>query len=184
MAAIITLILVGISVGLSNFAASIAIGLGGIDKSLRLRVAVVFGLFETGMPLIGLLIGQGIANKLGGHANIIGGGLLGLAGIYLTVSSLKKTGEIEVSKATGGMIKLLVAALALSIDNLIVGFGLGTHHQPLLLAASVIGATSIGLSLVGLELGSRLGSKVEKYSEILSGSILIIIGILIITKIL
>ena len=184
MAQIITLLLVGLSVGLGNFAASVAIGLGGVNKSLRLRIALIFGLFETGMPLIGLVIGQGLASKLGGNANIIGGALLGLTGIYLIVGGLHKADEDKVKQASGGWSKLLAAGLSLSIDNLIIGFGLGTHHQSLWLAALVIGTTSVILALLGLELGSRLSSKVEQYSELLSGAILILVGIALALKLL
>ena len=184
MKTILTLLLVGLSVGLGNFAASVAIGLGGVNKTLRLRIALIFGLFETGMPIIGLVIGQKIAHDFGGHANLIGGFLLGLTGIYLVVSSLRKTDDKKVSQASLSWGKLLIAGLSLSIDNLIIGFGLGSHDQPLLLAAIIIGTTSVCLALLGLEIGNRLNRKVEEYSEILSGLILIFVGILIGLKIL
>ena len=181
---IFTLVLVGISVGLGNFAASVAIGLEGVSKSLRIRIAVIFGLFETGMPIVGLIIGHRLASTLGGHANVIGGSLLGLTGLYLIYSSFRKTDEKDINIATKNFGKLLVAGLALSIDNLIVGFSLGTHKEPLLLSALIIGATSVGLSLLGLELGNKIGNKIGDYSETLSGIILLIIGILITIKIL
>ncbi len=179
MSGIITLILVSLSVGLGNFAVSIAIGLGGVSRSLRLRIALVFGLFETGMPIIGLMVGQSVASKLGGHANIIGGALLGLAGIYFVVSSLCKTDKDKVVQASHGWGKLIISGLSLSIDNLIVGFGLGTRHQSLWLAVIVIGITSVSLALLGLEIGKKLNSKVEEYSEIVSGLILVLVGILL-----
>ncbi|MGH3221218.1 MAG: manganese efflux pump [Streptosporangiaceae bacterium] len=43
------------------------------------------------------------------------------------------------------------------MDNLAVGIAFGTYHVSLLLAAVVIGAVSVSLSLAGLELGSQLG---------------------------
>jgi putative Mn2+ efflux pump MntP len=126
-----------------------------------------------------LVLGQQISGKLGGHANIIGGALLSLTGLYVLGGALKKADKAEVKQASRGFGKLLLAGLALSIDNLIVGFGLGTHQESLLVAALVIGITSVGLSLIGLELGSRLSSKVEEYSEVLSGLILILVGLAI-----
>lgn len=184
MANLLTLLLVGLSVGLGNFAASVAIGLSGVNKAVRVRIALVFGVFETGMPIVGLVLGRQIADKLGGHANLIGGALLILTGLYVGLEALKKEDETEVKKATGDMGKLLLAGLALSIDNLIVGFSLGTHQDSLLEAALVIGAVSVALALLGLELGSRLSAKVEEYSEILSGLILIAVGLAIACKIL
>ena len=41
-----------LSLGMTNFAGGLAIGLAGVDVRLRLRVAVAFGLFEGGMPLL------------------------------------------------------------------------------------------------------------------------------------
>ena len=43
------LLLVAASLGLSNFAAAIAIGVSGVAARTRLRVGIVFGLFEAGM---------------------------------------------------------------------------------------------------------------------------------------
>jgi len=40
---LLTLLLVAGAVGADNFAAAIAIGLAGVDRQLRLRIAVVFG---------------------------------------------------------------------------------------------------------------------------------------------
>ena len=181
---ILPLLLVGLSVGLGNFAASIAIGLGGINKSLRLKIAFVFGIFETGMPIIGLIIGHKISHILGNNAGIIGGILLSLMGLSLIVGSLRSADSKEVRLASHGWGKLLLAGLSLSIDNLVVGFGLGTHHESLWLSVLIIGTTSILLAMLGLELGNRLGRKVEIYSEVFSGIILILVGLMLGLKIL
>ena len=56
----IALILAAFAVGFGNFAASISIGLSGADRAARFRVGLVFGIFETVMPLIGLLVAGAI----------------------------------------------------------------------------------------------------------------------------
>ncbi|MDQ2876029.1 MAG: hypothetical protein M3Y33_15090, partial [Actinomycetota bacterium] len=61
----LALLLVAVSVGLSNFAASIGLGASGADARARLRIAVIFGLFEGGMPALGLLLGRSLAGTLG-----------------------------------------------------------------------------------------------------------------------
>ena len=58
----VALLLVAVSVGLSNFAAAIGIGTGGVDSRTRLRVGLIFGLYEAGMPVAGLLAGQQLAS--------------------------------------------------------------------------------------------------------------------------
>ena len=72
--------------------------------------------------------------------------------------------------------RLLVTGLALSIDNLAVGFALGTYHVSLVLAAVVIGAVSVALSLIGLELGHRLGARTGEWGELTGGLVLIGVG--------
>ena len=75
--------------------------------------------------------------------------------------------------------RLLVAGIALSIDNLAVGFALGTFHVSLAVTAVVIGAVSIFLSLLGLELGSRLGTRTRGRGELIGGLVLIGVGVAI-----
>ena len=181
---LIALFLIGLSVGLGNFAASIAIGIGGVNKSLRLKIIIVFGLFETGMPIAGLIIGHKLSHTLGSNANLIGGALLGLTGIYLIISALRAANKKEVAEAAQGLGKLLLAGFSLSIDNLIVGVCRGTDNEPLLVSALVIGVASVVLALFGLEIGNRLGHKLEGHSEVFSGLILILVGILIGIKII
>ncbi len=55
--------------------------------------------------------------------------------------------------------RLLVTGIALSFDNLAVGFALGTYHVSLPAAAAVIGTVSVVMSLAGLELGARIGMR-------------------------
>jgi hypothetical protein len=72
-----------------------------------------------------------------------------------------------------------VARAALSIESLIVGFALGTYKLPLVLAARVIVTVSVAISLVGFELGTRLGRTTERWSEEIGGAVPIIVGIAI-----
>ena len=55
----LALLLVAVSVGLSNLAAAIGIGFGGVTARTRVRVALVFGAFEAGMPIVGWSSGPG-----------------------------------------------------------------------------------------------------------------------------
>jgi putative Mn2+ efflux pump MntP len=74
--------------------------------------------------------------------------------------------------------------VAWSIDTLAVGFALAVYHLPVVLAAATMGAVSVMMSLIGLELGHRLGRRVEGWSEEIGGTVLILVGIAIATGIL
>jgi putative Mn2+ efflux pump MntP len=83
VAALVSLLLVSVSVGLSNFAGAIGIGLSGINARTRIRVGIAFGFFEALMPLIGLILGQAVAGYIGHHlAGYVAGGILIVTGLY------------------------------------------------------------------------------------------------------
>jgi putative Mn2+ efflux pump MntP len=176
---VLAVLLVALSLGLSNFAAAVGIGVGGVSGRTRLRVGVIFGLFEGGMPILGLLLGHSLAGALGHAARWIGAGLLIATGVYALMQAIRggHSGDpgavADGSQRTG---RLLVTGLALSIDNLAVGFALGAYHVSLVLAAVVIGAVSVTLSLIGLELGSRLGARIGERGEVIGGLVLIGVG--------
>jgi putative Mn2+ efflux pump MntP len=177
---VLALLLVAVALGLSNFAASVGIGISGVGASTRLRVGIVFGLFETGMPILGLLLGHGLAHDLGHAAHWIGAALLIGTGLYAVIQARSReerdgTGPAAASTPNTG--RLLVTGTALSIDNLAIGFALGTYHLSLLVAVAVIGAVSVALSLLGLELGDRLGARTGERGELLGGLVLIGVGI-------
>jgi putative Mn2+ efflux pump MntP len=169
---------VSLSVGLSNFAGSIGIGLSGVDGRTRLRVGIAFGLFEGMMPIIGLLIGRAVAGSIGSYGRYIGAGLLVLTGFYTIWQSIR-TGKVEREEEHGILDtrQLVLLGVALSLDNLVVGFALGVYHIPIVLAAVTMAVVSVALSLVGLELGSRLGSRVGEYSEMAGGAVLVLVGV-------
>ena len=116
---------------------------------------MVFGIFEAGMPVLGLVLGHGLASTLGHAARWAGAGLLTATGAY---------GLLQVLRSGVG---------ALSIDNLAVRFALGTYHVSLALAAVVIGAVSVVMSLAGLELGGKIGLRAGPRGELLGGLVLI-----------
>ncbi len=84
----LALVLVAVSVGASNMAASIGIGAGGVGAGTRLRLIVIFGALEAGMPVLGLALGHGLAVAVDRDARWIAAVLLvaiGAHGIGKTV---------------------------------------------------------------------------------------------------
>ena len=204
----LALFLVAASVGLSNFGAAIALGVSGVDARTRLRVGLVFGAFVAGMPVVGLLVGVQVASTLGHAARWISGGLLIAVGLYALVKAARagvaerRSGvpgqpdigpsapgqpavepgsprQPAIGPGAAGLGRLLVAGLALSLDNLVVGFALGTYRTSIAVAALVIGAVSVALSLIGLELGARIGRRAGDHGGQLAGLVLISVGIAI-----
>ena len=96
------------SVGVSNLAASIGIGAGGVTRATRVRVLLTFGLFEAAMPIIGLVIGQSLASDIGRETRLVGALLLGGVGAYgiarfalLRIRGQEQSGNGRLSSAPG-----------------------------------------------------------------------------------
>jgi putative Mn2+ efflux pump MntP len=135
------------------------------------------------MPILGLLLGHGLAAALGHATRWIGAGLLIATGIYAlgqAVRSADRQHAADQPAPAGQRIgRMLITGLGLSIDNLVVGFALGAYRVNFAAAAIVIGVVSVALSLFGLELGSRIGTRTGDRGELIGGSVLIGVGIAI-----
>jgi manganese efflux pump family protein len=211
---VIALLLAAVAVGLSNLAAAIGIGVSGVNARIRLEVGLVFGVFEAGMPVVGLLIGQRFATDLDEAVRWPGAVLLMLVGALGLVRSIResrrntanaqpdpgaassgaaspgaahsRTARLRsiLNPSVSGLIasrsphlgRLLASGLVLSMDNLVVGFALGTYGVSVAGGAILIGSISVAMSLVGLELGGLLGRWAGRRSEQMSGVILILVG--------
>jgi putative Mn2+ efflux pump MntP len=183
---VVALLFAAVAVGLSNLAAAIGIGVTGVNARVRLQVGAVFGVFESGMPIVGLLIGQRFASVLGEAVRWPGAILLMLIGAQALFRSIRdgrrKTvpdpgaGAAALAGGSQNFGRLLASGLVLSLDNLVVGFALGTYGVGIAEGAILIGAISVAMSLVGLELGGLLGRWAGHRSEQMSGLILILVG--------
>jgi manganese efflux pump family protein len=178
--ALLSLLLVSVSVGLSNFAGAIGIGLSGIDVQTRIRVGLAFGFFEALMPAIGLVVGHSVQGVFGNYGKYVGGAILILTGAYTIVQARRVSAEHKARASHGVRTEsLLVTALALSVDNLAVGFALAVYPVDVWLAALTFGVVSILMSLVGLEIGHMVGKRAESWSEEIGGAVLIMVGVAI-----
>lgn len=175
-----SLLLVALALGLSNFAASIGIGLNRIDFATRLRTGLAFGIFEALMPIAGLIVGHATATTVGEMGRYLGGALLVLAGLYAGWQARPRPHDSHRDRVLS-LQQLLVTAFALSLDNLVVGFGLSFSRVPILFAALLIAAVSVSMSLVGLELGDRVGQRVGGWSEVVGALVLVLVGVAIAT---
>jgi len=183
---VLALLLLAVALGLDNLAAALGIGVGGVRGSTRIRVAVVFGLFEAGMPVLGLLLGHGLADSLGQVARWLGGAALIAVGAFGLIRARREAGQEKATPSGPGeqerpwrIGQMLIAGLVLSADNLAAGFALGAYHTNLAVAATVFGVVSVAMSLVGLELGARIGAAAGERSELIACALLIVVGVVI-----
>ena len=166
----VALLVVALALGLNNFGAAIAIGVSGVDRLTGLRVAAVFGLWDVVMPAAGLLIGRGLAGELGRAARFTGAGVLAATAVWGLVEAVR--GDDDAPRAWHGW-RLLVSGATLSLDDLAVGLALGALAVPIVAAVITFGVFSAVLTLIGLELGAKLGLVTGERGEVVAGILLL-----------
>ncbi len=72
--------------------------------------------------------------------------------------------------------RVLALSVATSIDALAVGLSLGMLEVAIWYPALIIGVVTAGLTVVGMDLGSRIGSRFGRWTELAGGVVLIGIG--------
>ena len=166
----IGLFVVAVALGLNNFGAAIAIGVSGVDRRTEIKVATVFGLCDVVMPATGMLIGTGLAGPLGSAAHWAGAGILCATAVWGLIEALR--GDDDTPKIWHGW-RLLVSGAALSLDDLAVGLALGTVRYPIVLAVTLFGLLSFIMSIIGLQLGGKLGKATGEHGEVVGAIMLL-----------
>ena len=146
------------------------------------RLAVLFGLFQAGMPLVGWLCTTWMAESIEAYDHWVAFGLLAFLGgrmIRDAFSDEEDAHHFDPSDWWTG----IVLAVATSIDALAVGISFAVTGYAtlasLLMPLVVIGLGSFLLSLLGHWLGRRFGAGIRRRlkPELLGGIILIAIGV-------
>ncbi len=171
---LLTLLALAVALGTDAFSLCLVLGMNGI---LRFQIWLVSGtvlIFHIVMPLIGFEIGELAGKYIGQIASLLGALiLLYLGGKMLWEACRKQEKQIILLNTWG----LLVLAFSVSLDALSVGFTLGTQGVNLLTSVLLFGGLAGLMTFSGLMLGKFIGRVIGNKAEILSGIVLMIIGI-------
>lgn len=174
--------LILISVGLAMDAFSVSVCKGLSMKKLYLKGGVItalfFGVFQGVMPVIGYFLGSRFANVISSFSHWVSFGLLAFIGGKMIWEALHDDEDDEGGREYRLDLKeLTMLAIATSIDALAVGIVFAAEKTDLFFSVTMIGVITFALSLLGVFIGHRFGSKYEKKAEIAGGIILILIGL-------
>ena len=139
-------------------------------------MALLFGVFHAGMPLIGYFTGSFFASFFERFAPWIALALLGFIGGKMIYDSLHDD-DNEAHLADFSLWGLLSLAFATSMDTLATGVIFIPHPEVLWLAVAIIALTCFVFSMTGFILGHIVGTRLRINVNILGGVILILIGI-------
>jgi putative Mn2+ efflux pump MntP len=174
---IIALLLLALGVSMDNFAVSLAIGTAQSVRRVKpmVRLALVFGVFQVLMPLLGWLGGSQVAFLFRGRESWILCGVLAFVG-WRMLRSAQESEQVQ-SSALESLGATLSLGFATSIDSLVVGFGLAMTHTNILQASGIIGAVTVFVSFAGMLLGGQLGQALGRHSKLSGGLVLMLIGV-------
>jgi|SRR5438552_4082970 len=176
------LLLAGIilPLGLDTFALAAALGVAGIPANRRGPTSLVLAAFEAGMPIVGFLIGGAIGQVIGDFAGWTAIAFLGIAGLFMLRPGDEEKEEARLkllARAQG--LAIIDLGLAISVDELAVGFSLGLLRLPLVIAVIWLGVQAFLAAQIGMRVGSRLGEELRERGEQLAGVALVGMALLL-----
>lgn len=174
------LILLSLGLAMDAFSVSVCKGLSmkKINYGGALVTALFFGGFQAAMPLIGYFLGSRFEQYISRYSHWVAFVLLGFIGGKMIIEAIRG-GEDSSSESEYKLdIKeLFILAIATSIDALAVGVVFAAQKDSILLSVTAIGVITFALSLAGVVIGNRFGSKYEKKAELAGGIVLVLIGV-------
>ncbi len=176
-----TVILMAIGLAMDCFAVSVCKGLtsphGYVPHYIKpILMALLFGLFHAGMPLIGYFAGTIFASFFERFAPWIALLLLGFIGGKMIYDSFHSDDK-EKHLADFSFASLISLAFATSMDTLATGVIFIPHSEVLWWAVGIIAATCFLFSITGFIIGHIVGTHFKMNVTVWGGIILILIGI-------
>src|SRR4051794_32493265 len=177
-ARMISLLTLGFTLSLDNFRTSLV--LGGLKPTFRrsVKTSLIFGLWDGVAPLVGLIIGHYLSERIDSTADLIAAGGLAAYGLFVVIRALVRPEEADPDMrwATRGL------PLPLSVDNVAAGASLGLAGYSPWLAPALFGVITFVVSVAGHQLGRAAAHFVPRIrTDLLTGLAFVAMAILVVT---
>lgn len=151
--------------GLDTLAIAIALGLRGLSPW---RPAFIFAVFESVMPIVGIVLARIVGLRFGTAAVVIGGIILIGIGFHAIREAM--VGEQGTEGVSFNSLRAsLVAGLAISTDELAIGFPLGASGLPIATVLIAIAVQTLLVTALGITIGNRVGSALGRRASRYAG---------------
>ncbi len=181
---LLTTILIGLSLSVDSFAVSLSNGLTvrGLKKREVVFLPLIFGLFHVIMPILGYFLGVEFLNLIRDFDHWVAFGILTFLGVKLFFEKPQTSHTAEESKFRFCLWTLFSQAVATSLDALAIGLTFALIDEEIFRPAVIFGIIVFFVSLIGLFLGNKIPVKNTRFLNILAGTVLILIGLKILTE--
>ena len=172
---------------LDTFAIAAALGIAGVERAERTRVALIFTAFEAGMPILGLAVGRLSSGFLGAWSGYVAVALLAGTGLLMLRPGRGEDAEERrlrlLSQARGPAV--LGLGVSVSLDELTIGLSAGLLGLPIALVVIWIALQAFAAAQVGLRFGARIGEALRERAELVAGvALLALAALLLVLEIL
>ncbi|MDR0553397.1 MAG: manganese efflux pump MntP family protein [Treponema sp.] len=176
--------LIAVSLSMDAFAVSITLGLSRKKQGLReiITPGLYFGLFQALMPTVGYFAGIYFSQKIQTMDHWIAFVLLGFIGGKMIKDSLSKKDNKEQEQYSLQFAKMIVLALATSIDALAIGITFAFFKVNIFFSAAIIGISTFFISMLGVKIGGIFGLRFKSKAEFAGGAVLVMLGIKIVIE--
>lgn len=171
-------IFIAFALAIDAFAICLSAGayLGNVTRRQRFRLSFHFGIFQTGMTILGWFAGSTIVKLIENFDHWVAFAILAFIGIKMVETGIREKTDHITKDITKGL-SLISLSVATSIDALAVGFSLGIIRKEVLFTSIIIGLVAAGMSILGIMLGEKLSMKFGHKISVFGGILLILIGL-------
>ena len=179
----IEVLLISLGLAMDCFAVAFAAAMAGKVRGVfgSIRMALFFGLFQGGMPVLGWLCGSAFRNSLAPYDHWIAFALLTAIALHLFYEAWQGE-EPEIGTRALTWKGLFLLSVATSIDALGAGLSFAFLAAEIYWAALSIGIVAGLMTLIGLSLGRMGAGRLDRWAGLLGGLILLGIGIRIVLE--
>jgi putative Mn2+ efflux pump MntP len=169
--------------GIDSFAVAAAIGAAqAITAWQRLRISLIFVVFEGGMPLIGLGLGAALAHGIGQVADYVAAAAVIGVGGWMLFADAEAEEDNAARITTSRGLALVALGISISLDELAIGFSIGLSRLPVIAVIVAIALQAFIAAQLGLAIGAKIAERWRERAERLAGVALILLGIYLIAE--
>jgi putative Mn2+ efflux pump MntP len=174
---VIALLTLGFTLSLDNFRISIV--LGGLKPSWRtsVKTSFIFALWDGVAPLVGLIVGHFLSERIDSTAELVAAAGLGAYGLFVVIRALvsPEHADPDLRWARRGL------PVPLSIDNVAAGASLGLAGYSPWLAPLLFGVITFVMSVGGHQIGRAAAHFVPRIrTDLLTGIAFVAMAVLVV----
>ena len=181
----LSIVILSIGLAMDCFAVSVSKGIcvKQFYFGLTLRMALLFGLFQAVMPLIGFFAGISFTRQIETFDHWLAFVFLLLIGGKMIIEGLKAHDpDCDTTANPFKWTTLITLAFATSIDALATGIVFVSCPEMIWKAIVIIGLSSFSFTFIGMYIGIHFGRRFHLKVEVIGGVILIGIGLKILIE--